>query len=257
MQVSTQFDAALSINSHVNSSAPEKRAESPEQTLRMSHEPAVESRYDNDALVVSGAVFSEEERREDIMLALTSPIETNEVMRRSRERLMSSVHEIDFAECDTASIAASSVLSNESDLTSLIQRRVRRVTFAPELVTSVIEISSCFSMSVEEKQRLYTDKLTLEAEANKSAMEVAFEGSFRCIENVFEEDMFFHNHLGELIHPAHFLPYSRGALLTEVRPGTSVPGFSSWRVFMYYMLEYARFYDAAKLHGIFHSTTQP
>jgi hypothetical protein len=82
-----------------------------------------------------------------------------------------------------------------------------------------------------------------------------FEGSFRCIENVFEEVMFLGNHHGELVHPMRFLPYSRGALLDFVHSGpTAVPGLASADDFTIYLSQYAFLYDRAERNGIFHSS---
>ncbi len=98
---------------------------------------------------LSQALFSRKMSDVKTSFLIFPRLDSIEMMRQSRELLMSSVHEKDSAEIDSAhrlSIAASSGLSNNSDLSSSIHRRVRRVTFATELVTSVIVIPSCLSM---------------------------------------------------------------------------------------------------------------
>jgi hypothetical protein len=61
MQVSNHFDADLISSTNENSSAPAKRVEISERSLQTSHEPAVESRHDDEATFVSSAVLSEDE----------------------------------------------------------------------------------------------------------------------------------------------------------------------------------------------------
>ena len=174
-------------------------------------------------------------------------------MRQSREELMSLLR-ADASLGQKASAPPAAALSDATARSGVVSdapassNRCTRVSFAPDV--TVKEIRSCFSFTAEEKHRLYRDMRTLEAEADKSWKECMFEGSRHCCDNALEEKFFFPNHLGELVHPAHFLPYTRGVLpyLVDV---VSVPGFSSFDAFLGYLTKYALMYDAAKRHGLF------
>ena len=122
-------------------------------------------------------------------------------------------------------------------------RHPSRVSFAPKPVTAVVEIPNCHLMTEEEKRCLYRDNRNLEAEIEMGRLERRFDRSRRCHNNACEETMFFRNHLGELVHPAHFDSYVHDDL-----PGLSlesVPGLSSFNDYMDYLSLYTRFYENA------------
>lgn len=138
-------------------------------------------------------------------------------------------------------VSGSSATSPVSSISS--DRHPSRVRFAPELVTAVVEIPSCLLMTTEEKRCLYRDNRNLEMEIEKGRLERRFDRSRRCHNNASEEIMFFRNHLGELVHPAHFDAYMHDDI-----PGLSldaVPGFSSFDDYMNYLDLYTRFHENA------------
>ncbi len=117
----------------------------------------------------------------------------------------------------------------------------RFVSFAPRLVTAV-QIPSHRSLTDEEKHRLYRGKDTVNAEMKMSARERNFEHSRFCHDHALEESLFFCNHLGELVHPAHFLRYVRRVLPTVSRD-TIVPGYSSFDDYHDSVMQYGRSYN--------------
>jgi hypothetical protein len=115
----------------------------------------------------------------------------------------------------------------------------RLVTFAEDV--TVVPIQSRQSLTEDEKRSLYGVKST---KKEKSLKEQHFEDSKHCIENAIEEEMFFPNHEGKLVHPAHFRSFVREILPTLPRD-MNVPGFLSFEEY-YGLLEYhARKYNTS------------
>lgn len=146
------------------------------------------------------------------------------------------------------------VATGPSLSSSQFSRCRRRVRFAPdsELVT-VHEIPNRRSLTAEEKRSLYRDKRTLQAEKDRSCVEMNFERSLYCFENVLEEEYFFRNHLGELVHPAHWVAFVRDDWRSFARSRNPAvpPGFSSLREFVVVTTEYKRFFKTCVLENVF------
>ncbi|GAX22308.1 hypothetical protein FisN_3Hh486 [Fistulifera solaris] len=98
----------------------------------------------------------------------------------------------------------------------------RRVSFVEDV--SVFPVPSHRSLAEDEKRFLYGPKST---NKNKNSKEQEYENSKHCIENAIEEEMFFSNHEGKLVHPAHFRSFVRKTLPNLPRD-TNVPGFLSF-----------------------------
>ena len=141
-------------------------------------------------------------------------------------------------------------------LSSSIRRACHRVRFAPEVVTVVIEIPSRRSLTAEEKRSLYRGKRELHADAEKAYVEIKFEGypnrfkNYR-FENALDEDSFFRNRLGELVHPAHW-----AAFVSDIVPSLAFdfsvpPGFSSFNEYVNHLFAYERLYDTAVQRNVF------
>ena len=143
----------------------------------------------------------------------------------------------------------SCVVSPSSCTSSPLPRR--HVSF--EGLATVLEIRSHRSMSKEEKQRLYREKSTRNEDTQTSSCEQSFEGSWRCSSNVFEENLFFPDHLGSLVHPAHFLSFVRYVYPT-LPSDTVVPGFASFDLYDQALLQYAHFYDKLVQTKVFPSS---
>jgi hypothetical protein len=106
---------------------------------------------------------------------------------------------------------------------------------------TVVPIQSRQSLTEDEKRSLYGVKIT---KKEKSLKEQHFEDSKHCIENAIEEEMFFPNHEGKLVHPAHFRSFVREILPTLPRD-MNVPGLLSFEEY-YSLLEYhARKYNTS------------
>jgi hypothetical protein len=108
-------------------------------------------------------------------------------------------------------------------------------------VSIVIEIPSHHSLTDGEKQCLYYDAKSLELQKERSRAERRFDRSFRRVENTLEENMFFRNHLGELVHPAHFRSYVDDDL-PHVSRDTVVPGYYSFDKYMRDVYRYEQVY---------------
>jgi hypothetical protein len=106
-------------------------------------------------------------------------------------------------------------------------RASRRVQFAPGFYT-VTEIPHHNSLTADEKRSLYRDKRALQAEKDEICLEIKFERRLRLCSaaDALEEGCFFRNHLGELVHPAHWLVYVN-EILPSLPLDTPVVGFSS------------------------------
>ncbi len=129
----------------------------------------------------------------------------------------------------------------------------RHVNFAPQLVT-VVEIPSHRSLTQEEKHRIYRDRRIVRRDRSNSRLEQKFERRCRCFDNVLEEDVFFRNELGELVHPAHFALFVRHVLPTVSR-ATFVPGFASADEYHGEIARYGRFYSTAVQQNVFPSSS--
>jgi hypothetical protein len=114
----------------------------------------------------------------------------------------------------------------------------RRVRFASDLVT-VKEIPHHFSFTAEEKRSLYRDLCTLQAESDVICQEIEFERSLygdECLANVLEEDSYFRNRRGELVHPAHWNAFTDEIVDSiDVDSSSVPPGFSSLEAYMKYL----------------------
>ncbi len=97
---------------------------------------------------------------------------------------------------------------------------------------------------------MHSDGRTLKLEGDKRFVEREFECSRFCLDNVVEEDEFFCNHLGEMVHPAYFRSY-----VYDVIPflgSDPCPGIFSRAEFRKSMMLYSKFYDNAVLEKRFH-----
>lgn len=126
-------------------------------------------------------------------------------------------------------------------LDSFFSSPTRRVGFAD--VVTVVPILSHQLLTKEEKGLLYRKDSTGKKKA-KSAKERDFEDSEHCFENAFEEAMFFPNHKGKLIHPAHLSKFVRNVLPALPRD-MNVPGFSSFDEYYGVLEGFARRYGIA------------
>ncbi|GAX26847.1 hypothetical protein FisN_9Lu127 [Fistulifera solaris] len=115
----------------------------------------------------------------------------------------------------------------------------RRVTFAQHV--TVVPIQSHQSLTEDEKRFLYGVKST---KKEKSLKEQQYEDSKHCIENALEEEMFYPNHEGKLVHPAHFRSFVREILPTLPRD-MKVPGFLSFEEYYGVLEFYARKYNTS------------
>jgi hypothetical protein len=130
----------------------------------------------------------------------------------------------------------------------------RRVQFAPGFYT-VKEIPHHNSLTADEKRSLYRNKRTLQAEKDEICLEIKFERRLRLCSaaDALVEGCFFRNHLGELVHPAHWLLY-----VNEVLPSlpldTPVVGFSSLNEYKQSdeLSKYEQYFDNATRKKVFH-----
>jgi hypothetical protein len=122
----------------------------------------------------------------------------------------------------------------------------RRVQFASDLAT-VKEIPHHCSFTAEEKRSLYRDLETLQAESDVMCQEIEFERNLygdECLENVLEEDAYFRDRRGELVHPAHWSAFTDEIVDSlDVDPTSVPPGFSSAAAYKKYLFKYEHFYD--------------
>jgi hypothetical protein len=109
------------------------------------------------------------------------------------------------------------------------------------------EIPHHRSFTVEQKRSLYRDIETLQAESDVMCQEIEFERSLygdECLENVLEEDAYFCNRRGELVHPAHWSAFTDEIVDSlDVDPTSVPPGFSSVEAYRDYLFKYEHFYD--------------
>jgi hypothetical protein len=115
----------------------------------------------------------------------------------------------------------------------------RRVTFVEHVI--VVPIQSHHSLTEDEKRFLYGANST---NKKKNLKERQYEDSKHCIENAMEEEMFFPNHEGKLIHPAHFRSFVRKRL-SKLPRDIDVPGFSSFHEYYGVLEGYARRYGTS------------
>ncbi|GAX10287.1 hypothetical protein FisN_3Lh486 [Fistulifera solaris] len=108
------------------------------------------------------------------------------------------------------------------DRDSFFSPPTRRVSFFEDV--SVFSIPSHRSLAEDEKRFLYGPKST---NKNKNLKEREYENSKHCIENAIEEEMFFPNHEGKLVHPAHFRSFVR-KILPDLPRDMDVPGYLSF-----------------------------
>lgn len=221
MRVSKRSCSVLNPQNIDTSRSKRQRTKSPERLLLASYQPPANLSQDvDDVQLVSRDAFPHVELcNNDISLC---GILLSDGMRPSRKGLVSILRvKRRAADCVLAASAVQPAMSCDSSITSLISEmsveECPRVRFAPSVVTCVKEIPSCLSMTTEEKQRLYRGNRALQVESHNSKLERAFENSRYSLENVFEEDMYFRTHLGELLHPVHFRYYALKVLPRVVR----------------------------------------
>ena len=123
--------------------------------------------------------------------------------------------------------------------------RVSRVRFAPDPVSDVKVIPSHRSLTAEEKHAMYRGKLTVHVEKEIARVERKFERSRYCSENALEEECFFRDLLGELVHPAHWVAFVRDSYPSFARDPFVPPGFSSAKEYYDHLSKYKRFYRKA------------
>ena len=111
-------------------------------------------------------------------------------------------------------------------------------------VSGVKEISSQRSLTKEQKRSLYRDPRTLEAEAETNYLECEFERTCNCFENALEDECFFSDRRGELIHPAHCpLSWAKSFQALPSTDSSVPPGFSSLDEYVNHLFAYERYYD--------------
>ena len=131
-------------------------------------------------------------------------------------------------------------------------RREARVRFARNPVNCVQMIPSHRSLTKEQKRLMYRDISTLHAEAHKNYAECEFERSRYCFENALEEECFFRDRRGELIHPAHWAAFVSDIVTSLTVDDSSVPpGFSSLDEYFDHLFAYERFFDNAVQSRVF------
>ncbi len=108
------------------------------------------------------------------------------------------------------------------DRDSFFSPPTRQVSFAEDV--SVFPIPSPRFLAEDEKRFLYGAKST---NKTKNLKEREYENSKHCIENAVEEEKFFPNHEGKLVHPAHFRSFVR-KILPNLPSDMNVPGFLSF-----------------------------
>ena len=141
-------------------------------------------------------------------------------------------------------VAAATGLSRSS-------RLVSRVRFADNPVSGVKVIPNHRSLTKEQKRSMYRDPRTLQAEAETNYSEREFERSRNCFENALEEECFFRDRRGELIHPAHWTAFV-GDIVSSLAVDSSVPpGFSSLDEYVNHLFAYERYFDAAVQSKLF------
>jgi hypothetical protein len=126
----------------------------------------------------------------------------------------------------------------------------RGVTFAPQVVAGVTEIPNRSTWTKEEKESMHSDGRTLKAEGDMRFVEREFECSRFCLDNVVEEDEFFRDHLGEMVHPAYFHAYVYDVI--PLLASDPHPGIFTRAEFRKAMMHYSKFYDDAVLQKRFH-----
>ena len=143
----------------------------------------------------------------------------------------------------TIAVAAGCGAASGPSLSSSNQRFFR-VRFSRELV-AVAEIPSHRSLTAKERHSMYRDKRTVHIEKEIALLERAFERSRYCSENALEEESFFRNFLGELVHPAHWVAFLRDIYPSFAREPFAPPGFSSAKEYYDHLSQYKRFYRRA------------
>ncbi|GAX20405.1 hypothetical protein FisN_9Hu125 [Fistulifera solaris] len=133
-------------------------------------------------------------------------------------------------------------------------RASRRVRFAPGFYT-VKEIPHHNLLTADEKRSLYRDKRTLQAEKDDICFEIKFERRLRLCgaADALEEGCFFRDHLGELVHPAHWLVYVN-EILTSLSLDTPVVGFLSLNEYKQSdeFSKYEQYFDNSMREKVFH-----
>jgi hypothetical protein len=133
-------------------------------------------------------------------------------------------------------------------------RASRRVQFAPGFYT-VKEIPHHNSLTADEKCSLYRNGRALQAEKDEICLEIKFERRLRLCgaADALEEGCFFRNHLGELVHPAHWLVYVND-ILPSLPLDTPVVGFSSLNDYKQsdILSKYEQYLDSSMLKKVFH-----
>ena len=252
MHVSSHSASFLSPKTQEESALARQCTGSSGRSVPASYQPPVESREDDVVFVLSVA-FAEKEQRDAVDSSLLSPIEKIEQVRQPRVelkpilRVKGSKGRGATSAPAAVSVAAGSGVASDPSVSS---NHRSRVFFPEKPVTAVKEIPSCLLMTAEEKNVLYRDKRTLRTESDRFWVECVFEGSQHCCDNAFEETIFFCNHLGESVHPAHFLQYAR-EVLPNLHDVVTVPGFASFDAYLRYMVKCERLYDGARRDGLF------
>jgi hypothetical protein len=152
------------------------------------------------------------------------------------------------------SLNATAARGAASSSSLAIHHASRHVRFASGFFT-VKEIPHHNSLTAEEKRSLYRNKRTLQAEKDEIFLEIKFERYLRLrgAADALEEGCFFRNHLGELVHPAHWPIYVH-EILPSLSLDTPVVGFSSLSEYKQsdVLIEYEQYFDNAMRKRVFH-----
>ena len=98
---------------------------------------------------------------------------------------------------------------------------------------------------------MYRNKRTVQVEKEIARVERRFERSRYCFENALEEECFFRDHFGDLVHPAHWVAFLRDIYPRFARAPFAPPGFSSAKDYYGFLSQYKRFYRKAVEENVF------
>ncbi|GAX20385.1 hypothetical protein FisN_9Hu098 [Fistulifera solaris] len=255
MRFSTKRDyLSCSQSDLVTSDCKRQRTEDPVQSLFASLRSPVDSRDDNDDDVplLSDSFPCESIPNEELSFILS--------FAESREEMQSWICENEnaaWAQSTVQALLSLNVTSSRGSSSSSFlgnHRASRRVQFAPGFYT-VKEIPHHNSLTADEKRSLYRNGRALQAEKDEICLEIKFERRLRLCSaaDALEEGCFFRDHLGELVHPAHWLVYVN-EILPSLPLDTPVVGFSSLNEYKQSdeFSKYEQYFDNSMREKIFH-----
>ncbi|GAX26874.1 hypothetical protein FisN_9Lu170 [Fistulifera solaris] len=263
MRLSTKRDyLSSSQNDLATDDCKRQRTESPIQSLFASLRSPFDCRDDNnddvpflsdcDAGVAESLVPGESIPDNEMSFILS--------FAESREEMQSWIYENEnaaWAQSTVQALLSLNVTSSRGSSSSSFlenHRASRRVQFVPGFYT-VKEIPHHNSLTADEKRSLYRNKRTLQAEKDEICLEIRFERRLRLCgaADALEEGCFFRNHLGELVHPAHWLVYVN-EILPSLPLDTPVVGFSSLNEYKQSdeLSKYEQYFGNAMRKRVFH-----